>query len=137
MKWYIGYRERGKENDTTEIVENRTYNTKKECSAECEALNQCGGGWDEYEHFPVRGDEVITYSVKKKEHYRIKSVSEDGTYYLVNGWSKNKAFWIKETDSQNLCKCCFNKLSQAKASLTKLLKVMPEYRMDKFYWEVV
>jgi hypothetical protein len=28
--------------------------------------------------------------------YTIKSTSEEGIYYLVNGWNKCKTFWINE-----------------------------------------
>ena len=68
--------------------------------------------------------------------YTIKSISDEGIYYLVNGWNKHKAFWIDEKSvMENIEKAqrfFFNKPSQAKASLTKLLKVMPEYSVDKF-----
>lgn len=68
--------------------------------------------------------------------YTIKSTSEEGIYYLVNGWNKCKTFWFTEKsvleDKANAMRFFFNKPSQAKASLTKLLKVMPEYATDKF-----
>ena len=68
--------------------------------------------------------------------YTIKSTSDEGIYYLVNGWNKRKAFWIDEKSvMENIEKAkgfFFNKPSQATASLTKLLKVMPEYSADKF-----
>ena len=35
-------------------------------------------------------------------------------------------------DTENAKRFFFNKPSQAKSSLTKLLKVMPEYANDKF-----
>lgn len=61
--------------------------------------------------------------------YTIKSTSEEGVYYLCNGWNKHKTFWVKE---DNIHKALFNTKGQAKASLTKLLKVMPEYLNDIF-----
>lgn len=68
--------------------------------------------------------------------YTIKSISDEGIYYLVNGWNKYKTFWFDEksvmTDTENAKRFFFNKPSQAKSSLTKLLKVMPEYANDKF-----
>lgn len=68
--------------------------------------------------------------------YTIKTTSEDGVYYLVNGWYKLKKIWLNEKsvieDIENAKQFFFNKPSQAKASLTKLLKVMSEYANDKF-----
>lgn len=68
--------------------------------------------------------------------YTIKSTSEEGVYYLVNGWEKCKTFWFSEKsvmeDTENAKRFFFNKPSQAKASLTKLLKVMTEYLEDEF-----
>ena len=68
--------------------------------------------------------------------YTIKSTSEEGVYYLVNGWKKCKTFWFNEKsvmeDPEFAKKFFFNKPSHAKASLTKLLKVMSEYSTDQF-----
>ena len=68
--------------------------------------------------------------------YTIKSTSEEGIYYLVNGWNKCQTFWFDEksvmADVENAKRFFFNKPSQAKASLTKLLKIMPDYANDKF-----
>ena len=68
--------------------------------------------------------------------YTIKCVSEEGIYYLVNGWNKCKTFWFNEKsvleDKENAKRFFFNKPSQAKASLTKLLKVMHDYKNDSF-----
>ena len=68
--------------------------------------------------------------------YTIKSTSEEGIYYLVNGWNKCKTFWFNEKlvmqDTEFVKNFFFNKPSQAKASLTKLLKIMPDYANDKF-----
>ena len=61
-------------------------------------------------------------------YYVIESVSDEGKYYLVNGWNRNKALWTKERG-----KALFNTPGQAKASLTKLLKVMDDYASDTFY----
>ena len=65
----------------------------------------------------------------KIKGYTIKSTSEEGIYYLVNGWNKNKTFW---TDEKHIEKAIFKTIGQAKASLTKLLKVMEDYKTDKF-----
>ena len=68
--------------------------------------------------------------------YTIKSTSSEGVYYLVNGWNKCKTFWFNEKsvmeDTENAKKYFFNKPSQAKASLTKLLKIMNDYSTDQF-----
>ena len=71
-----------------------------------------------------------------EKKYTIKSVSDEGVYYLMNGWNKCKTFWFSEEsvlkDVENAKRFFFNKPSQAKASLTKLLKVMEDYRNDIF-----
>lgn len=68
--------------------------------------------------------------------YTIKSTSNEGVYYLVNGWNKCKTYWFNEKsvmeDTENAKKYFFNKPSQAKASLTKLLKIMNDYSTDQF-----
>lgn len=68
--------------------------------------------------------------------YTIKSTSNEGVYYLVNGWNKCKTFWFNEKsvleDKENAKRFFFNKPSQAKASLTKLLKIMEDYKGDNF-----
>lgn len=68
--------------------------------------------------------------------YTIKSTSSEGVYYLVNGWNKCKTFWFDEKsvmeDTENAKEYFFNKPSQAKASLTKLLKIMRDYSTDQF-----
>jgi hypothetical protein len=68
--------------------------------------------------------------------YTIKSTSGEGIYYLVNGWNKCRTFWFDERsvleDTENAKRFFFNKPSQAKASLTKLLKTMEEYKSDTF-----
>lgn len=68
--------------------------------------------------------------------YTIKSTSNEGIYYLVNGWRKCNTFWFNEKsvleNTEFAKKYFFNTPSQAKASLTKLLKVMDEYATDKF-----
>ena len=58
----------------------------------------------------------------------IKSTSPEGTYYLVNGWEKHKAFWSKWLDP---VKCGFKTAGLAKRSLRHLLEIMPEYAEDK------
>lgn len=63
--------------------------------------------------------------------FTIKSISDEGVYYLINGWEKSRAFWkhgseIKKAEM-------FKRAQDAKASLTKLLKVMDDYATDTFY----
>lgn len=62
--------------------------------------------------------------------YTVKSTSDEGIHYLVNGWNKHNTFWIEPEK----CKrdMLFKKSCDAKRSLTKLLKIMPEYRTDSF-----
>lgn len=71
-----------------------------------------------------------------KKKYTIKCTSEEGVYYLVNGWQKHKTFWFSEKSVlENIEKTkgfFFTSSQYAKSSLTKLLKVMEEYKTDKF-----
>ena len=68
--------------------------------------------------------------------YTFKSKSDEGIYYLVNGWNKCKTFWFNQKsvleNKENAKRFFFNTPSQAKASLTKLLKVMDDYKKDSF-----
>lgn len=68
--------------------------------------------------------------------YTIKSTSDEGVFYLVSGWEKHKTFWISETELQKDVERAkakfFTAPRFAKTSLTKLLKVMPEYATDSF-----
>ena len=62
--------------------------------------------------------------------FTVRSISDEGVYYLVNGWNRNKTFWVNKEDLRK--DMLFNKAADAKRSLTKLLKVMEEYRTDEF-----
>ena len=62
--------------------------------------------------------------------YTIKSTSEDGVYYLVNHWETHKKFWEKPEKIRP--SMLFKRSADAKRSLTKLLKVMEDYRYDEF-----
>lgn len=69
--------------------------------------------------------------------YTIESSSAEGIYYLVNGWYKYFAFWIRkkdfiENEARYLHMITFKTKGSAKASLTKLLKIMPDYARDTF-----
>lgn len=88
---------------------------------------------------PNLQSQVVTSKTKgeiKLKKYTIKSTSSEGIHYLVNGWYKAKTFWLGEnfvkSDTETAKKYFFNKPSQAKSSLTKLLKIMPDYSNDKF-----
>lgn len=62
--------------------------------------------------------------------YTIQSTSEEGIYFLVNGWSKHRAIWV--TKDKIKPSMLFSMPQYAQASLTRLLKVMPEYSTDSF-----
>lgn len=62
--------------------------------------------------------------------YTIRSTSDEGVYYLVNGWNKHKTFWVELSDLNE--EMLFSRPRFAKASLTKLLKVMSDYKTDYF-----
>lgn len=61
--------------------------------------------------------------------YTVKSESAEGVYYLCNHWYKNNTFWIEESEIKE--SKIFKTIRSAKSSLTKLLKVMPDYKDDK------
>ena len=63
--------------------------------------------------------------------FTIKSISDEGTYYLNKDWEKNKSFWKHGSEIKK--EQMFKTASAAKGSLTKLLKVMDDYLTDKFY----
>ncbi|MBR4002610.1 MAG: hypothetical protein IKI95_00885 [Clostridia bacterium] len=62
--------------------------------------------------------------------YTIESISNEGQYFLVNGWNKHKTFWVKKENLKQTM--LFKTPGQAKVSLTKLLKIMEDYKKDKF-----
>ena len=62
--------------------------------------------------------------------YTIKSVSEEGTYYLCKNWEKNKTFWKEKefmTDGD-----LYKSPSYAVKYLKKVLEKMPGYTTDDF-----
>lgn len=63
--------------------------------------------------------------------FTIKSVSSEGIYYLVNHVNKYKTYWVEANELKP--GMLFSRVSDAKSSLTKLLKVMSDYRTDTFY----
>ena len=64
--------------------------------------------------------------------FTIKSISNEGMYYLVKNWDKQKTFW-KTKNKLSYKTDLYNTESSAKASMTKLLKVMEEYAEDRLY----
>ena len=62
--------------------------------------------------------------------FTIKSVSSDGTYYLVKNWREKKTFW--KLASEIRAKDMYKREQDAVSALTKLLKVMDEYKSDTF-----
>lgn len=62
--------------------------------------------------------------------YTIKSESDEGIYYLCCNWEKHKAFWKTKDKFKN--SMFFKTVAGAKRSLTCLLKVMDDYKNDKF-----
>ena len=60
--------------------------------------------------------------------YTVKSISNCGEYYLVKNWEKEKAFW--KLGSEIKPEQMYKTEAAAKASITKLLRVMEEYRKD-------
>lgn len=60
--------------------------------------------------------------------FTIRSISEDGIYYLCK--RNYYRFWVTEREVAE--DIIFRRAQDAKASLAKLLKVMPEYRFDTF-----
>lgn len=69
--------------------------------------------------------------------YTIESTSDEGVYYLVNGWYKHFAFWIRKKDynankARYMPIITFKTIGSAKSNLTKLVKIMPEYADDVF-----
>ena len=61
--------------------------------------------------------------------YTIRSVSEDGTYYLVNHWNTYKTWWTRDAD---IIRNGFKTPGLAARSLNKLIKFEPEYLNDHF-----
>ena len=83
----------------------------------------------------VAGDVKINAPVlnEKITGYTIKSSSNEGEYYLINGWYKHFGFWLPvkaAVNAVNIEKIAFKTIGSAKASLTKLLKIMPDYKND-------
>lgn len=76
---------------------------------------------------------VITINDRKEvfsmNGFTIKSISEEGEYYLVKNWRKNKALWVKETELRQ--EYLYNFASTAIRGLVALLNAMDDYATDK------
>ena len=75
--------------------------------------------------------------MEKITGYTIESTSAEGVYYLVNGWYKHFAFWIRKKDysyniEYHLKLITFKTIGSAKTNLKKLVKIMPDYANDRF-----
>lgn len=64
--------------------------------------------------------------------YTIKSISDEGTYYLVKDWRKNKELWVSKEKMDRHPEWWFTSSGKAKQSLKSLLSVMDEYLSDTF-----
>lgn len=60
----------------------------------------------------------------------IKSVSEEGIFYLCKNWNRQKMIWRKWVVLE---KDVYKTEKGALCALTKLLKIMDEYKSDIFY----
>ncbi len=72
----------------------------------------------------------FTTASKKNVRYTIKSTSDEGVYYLVSGWKKYMRYWV--TEQELTPDMLFKTVKTAKGNLTKLLKIMDEYKNDTF-----
>lgn len=72
----------------------------------------------------------LSYIPQESMLYTIRSESEDGVCYLVNGWNKHHEFWMRESRMEP--SKLFKRPQDAKRSLSQLLKAMPEYNLDHF-----
>lgn len=67
-----------------------------------------------------------------KYGYTIKSVSDEGTYYLVKDWRKNRELWVSKDNMDRHPEWWFTSSGKAKQSLKSLLSVMDDYLSDTF-----
>ena len=71
-------------------------------------------------------------SATSNARYTIKSISDEGTYFLVKDWRKNKELWVSKEKMDRHPEWWFTSPSKAKQSLKSLLSVMDEYLSDTF-----
>lgn len=81
-------------------------------------------------HIPMADLPIQTIYPLSEIKYTIRSTSEEGVYYLVNGWYKHWALWKKQEELTS--DMLFKRIRDAKRSLTMLLKFMPDYATDQF-----
>lgn len=63
----------------------------------------------------------------EKRYFIIESVSEDGTWYLVNGWSKSYHFFTRRVLPDNY----FKTRAGALKSLESIVRMEPYYGLGK------
>lgn len=64
--------------------------------------------------------------------FSIKSVSDDGVFFLAKDWRKNNVLWMKDTPMLKTFLPLFKTGAGAKRSLSQLLKICPDYANDNF-----
>ena len=62
--------------------------------------------------------------------YTVKSISNDGVYFMVRDWRKNKAIWVSVNKLKQ--EYLYKSANACIKALEKLLNVMDEYATDKF-----
>ena len=62
--------------------------------------------------------------------YTVKSISNDGVYFMVRDWRKNKAIWVSVNKLKQ--EYLYKSAHTCIKALEKLLNVMDEYATDKF-----
>ncbi len=66
--------------------------------------------------------------------YTVKSVSDEGEYYLVKDWRKNKELWVSKSRMDSNPQYWFTSSAKALQSLKSLLNVMfDDYGSDDFF----
>ena len=65
--------------------------------------------------------------------YTIKSISDEGEFYLVKDWRKNKELWVNKSRMDMHPQWWFTSSGKALQSLKSLLKVMDDYLADDLY----
>lgn len=67
---------------------------------------------------------------KSLNGYTIKTISSEGTYFLVNGFEKHQKIWVEEKDLKE--EYLFTSTYLARKSLKKLLEFFDEWEDDEF-----
>ena len=75
-------------------------------------------------------DDIMAATTSNR--YTIKSVSDEGTFYLVKDWRKNRELWVIKDRMDSHPDWWFTSSGKAKQSLKSLLSVMDDYLSDTF-----